>query len=83
MLLEMRKILLDFLHKLGHCDMCHSELFRRPFEVLRSQRPLPTLQSVEFDTVSQLLWIANQDYVAVTVNYVWTTAVTTGVSCNI
>jgi len=61
-LLETPKISIDFLTKhLGHCDIYHSGLLRRPLQPERQDpfdiKPTPALQFSAADAVSQLVWV--------------------------
>ena len=60
-LLETPKISIDFVTKnLGNTDVCHSELFRRPFNEEGSYRSDDEIPALEFNapsTVSQLVWV--------------------------
>ena len=58
-LIETPNISIDFLTKnLGHCDIYHSALFLRPFKQYDYRTPpIPALNFVSPDAVSQLVWV--------------------------
>ncbi|KAL8648965.1 MAG: hypothetical protein Q9210_004681 [Variospora velana] len=66
-LLETPKISLEFLTEhMGHCDIYHSALFRRPMytgDQVRDppvQNPLKALQFAATNTISQLVWVGTR-----------------------